>query len=53
MPHLIHDLAQIIDYLDAQGRLIRVRSEVDPAHDLAGIAAHYEGGPRAVLFERV
>ena len=52
-PHLIHDLALIIAHLDAQGRLTRVRSEVDPAHDLAGIAAQFEGGPRAVLFERV
>jgi len=51
-PHL-HDLAEIIDDLDAQGRLIRVRSEVDPVHDLAAIAATRETGPRAVLFERV
>jgi 2,5-furandicarboxylate decarboxylase 1 len=49
----IHDLALIIDDLDAMGRLVRVRSEVDPVHDLAGIAAEFEGGPRAVLFEKV
>jgi 2,5-furandicarboxylate decarboxylase 1 len=52
-PHPIHDLALIIDRLDARGRLVRVRSEVDPRHELAGIAAQFEGGPRAVLFERV
>lgn len=49
----ISDLATIIEDLDALGRLVRIRSEVDPDHDLAGIAAKLEGGPRAVLFERV
>ena len=49
----ISDLARIIENLDAMGRLVRVRSEVDLKHDLAGIAAKLEGGPRAVLFERV
>ena len=50
---MIHDLAQIIQFLDQSGRLIRVTSEVDPTHELAGIAAEYEGGPRAILFEKV
>ncbi len=49
----IHDLALIIEDLDAMGRLVRVRSEVDLNHDLAGIAAEFEGGARAVLFEKV
>lgn len=49
----ISDLATIIEDLDAMGRLVRIRSEVDPKHDLAGIAARLESGPRAVLFERV
>jgi 2,5-furandicarboxylate decarboxylase 1 len=49
----ISDLASIIQWLDGRGRLVRVRSEVDPAHQLAGIAAKFERGPRAVLFERV
>jgi len=47
------DLGAIIERLDTLGRLIRVRSEVDPAFDLAGIAAKFEGGPSAVLFENV
>src|SRR5262245_19683132 len=51
--HRIRDLALIIDTLEARGRLVRVRSEVDLSHDLAGIAAQFEGGPRAVMFERV
>jgi 2,5-furandicarboxylate decarboxylase 1 len=49
----ISDLALIIEELDGMGRLVRVRSEVDLKHDLAGIAAKLEGGPRAVLFEKV
>lgn len=49
----IADLAGIIKWLDGNGRLVRVRTEVDPVHQLAGIAAQFEGGPRAVLFEKV
>jgi 2,5-furandicarboxylate decarboxylase 1 len=49
----LHDLGAIIEDLDRRGRLTRVRSEVDPRHELAGIAAKLEGGPRAVLFEKV
>jgi len=49
----IHDLALIIDDLEAMGRLARVRSEVDPAYDLSGLAFELEGGPHAVLFEKV
>ncbi|HKO10109.1 MAG TPA: UbiD family decarboxylase, partial [Alphaproteobacteria bacterium] len=49
----ISDLATIIEDLEALGRLVRIRSEVDLKHDLAGLAAKLEGGPRAVLFERV
>jgi len=52
MNHL-GDLAAIIDDLDDMGRLVRVRSEVDPDKDLAGIAARFEGDARAVLFENV
>ena len=47
------DLASIVEDLDAMGRLVRVRSEVDPHLELAGVAARFEGGPRAVLFEDV
>lgn len=50
---VIADLAAIITWLDRHERLVRVRSEVDPVHELAGIAARFEGQPRAVLFERV
>jgi 2,5-furandicarboxylate decarboxylase 1 len=49
----LHDLALIIEDLEAMGRLARIASEVDLLHDLAGLAAALEGGPRAVLFERV
>ncbi|MGH7002861.1 MAG: UbiD family decarboxylase domain-containing protein, partial [Alphaproteobacteria bacterium] len=49
----LHDLATIIDDLEAIGRLARVKSEIDPRHELAGVAHALEGGPRAVLFEKV
>ena len=47
------DLGAIIERLDSTGRLVRVSSEVDPNLELAGIAAKFEGGPAAVLFEKV
>jgi len=47
------DLGAIIEWLDRRGRLVRVRSEVDPVHQLAAIAARFEGGRHAVLFENV
>ena len=49
----LSDLETIIAELDRLGRLVRIHSEVDPNLDLAGIAAKFEGGPRAVLFENV
>lgn len=47
------DLGACIDFLARNGRLLRVHSEVDPTHELAGIARRFEGGPKCVLFERV
>lgn len=49
----LHDLGVIIEKLDKAGQLIRVKSEVDPVHQLAGVAAHFEGRAQAVLFEYV
>ena len=49
----IHDLALIIEDLERSGRLARVTGSVDLTHDLAGLAAELESGPRAVLFEKV
>jgi len=49
----IHDLQAIIDDLESMGRLVRIKGQVHLRYDLAGIAAKYEGGPRALLFERV
>jgi 2,5-furandicarboxylate decarboxylase 1 len=46
------DLNACIDFLDQAGKLIRVRSEVDPVLELAGIARQLEG-TGCVLFERV
>lgn len=38
--------------MEKHNHLIRVKSPVDPAFELAGIARKYEGG-EAVLFEQV
>ena len=48
----LSDLTACIDFLDRAGQLIRVRSEVDPVFELAGIARQLEG-TGCVLFERV
>lgn len=50
---VVADLGAIISTLDRRGRLVRVRSEVDPVHQLASIAACFEGRGQAVLFEKV
>ncbi len=49
----LHDLGLIIDTLDKAGQLIRVKSEVDPVHQLASVASHFEGRAQAVLVENV
>ena len=46
------DLGACIEQLAASGDLVRVQSEVDPVHELAGIAYHFEG-QEVVLCERV
>src|SRR5512147_161806 len=46
------DLKACIEFLEKTGNLMRVKSEVDPVHDLAGIAKQYEG-KKCILFEKV
>jgi 2,5-furandicarboxylate decarboxylase 1 len=46
------DIKKCIDYLEKTGNLVRVRSEVDPKYELAGIAKKYEG-KKCILFEKV
>ena len=48
----LSDLTACLDYLERRGGLVRVQSEVDPVHELAGVAKRLEGGG-CVLFERV
>ncbi len=48
----LDDLQACVRFLEAEGHLIRVHSEVDQDLELAGIAKKFEGG-KAVLFERV
>lgn len=46
------DLKEIIKKLESENRLTRVKSEVDPLHELAGISKKLEGG-KAILYEKV
>lgn len=46
------DFQQGLRKLAEAGRLAVVKSEVDPVHELAGIAREFEGG-KVVLFEKV
>src|SRR4030042_3430247 len=46
------DIKKCIDYLEKAGNLVRVKSEVDPKFELAGIAKKYEG-KKCILFEKV
>ena len=46
------DLQSYIAFLEQHNHLVRVKSEVDPNCELAGIAKKFEGG-KAVLFENV
>ncbi len=46
------DIQSYIDYLEQNNHLIRVKSEVNPVCELAGIAKKFEGG-KAILFENV
>ncbi len=46
------DLKKCISFLEKTGKLVRVKSEVDPKYELAGIAKKYEGG-KCVLLEKV
>ena len=46
------DLKACIDFLEKSGNLVRVKTEVDPVHELAGIAKKYEG-KKCILFEKV
>lgn len=46
------DLTSCIEHLEKTGNLVRVKSEVDPQFELAGIAKQFEG-QKCVLFERV
>ena len=46
------DLQAYITYLEEHNHLIRIKTEVNPVFELAGIAKKFEGG-KAVLFEKV
>lgn len=46
------DFKACLEKMERAGRLARVRTEVDPVHELSGVAAKLDGG-KALLFEHV
>ncbi|PDY49535.1 UbiD family decarboxylase [Bacillus toyonensis] len=46
------DLQGVIDFLEKEDMLVRVKSSVDKKHEVAGIAKLYDGG-KPVLFENL
>jgi 2,5-furandicarboxylate decarboxylase 1 len=52
MTNRLVDLGECLSFLERTHNLVRVRSEVDATHELAGIARRFEGA-KCVLFERV
>lgn len=46
------DFKQCLEKLETAGRLVHVRSEVDPVHELAGVARKFEG-KQVVVFDKV
>jgi len=49
---VLTDLGACLQQLASNGDLVTVRSEVDPVHELAGIASRFEG-QEVVLYEKV
>jgi len=49
----LNDLSITLDHLEKTGQLVRVKTEVDPYLELAGIAKKFEGQEKMVLFEKV
>ena len=47
------DFRSVIAMLEQQGKVVHVKSEVDPVHELAGIAKKFEGQAKVVVFDRV
>ena len=43
------DMQQYLAFLEENDHLVRVKSEVDPYLELAGIAKKYEGGKPFIL----
>lgn len=47
------DFRDMVRSLEQKGMIAHVRTEVDPVHELAGIAKKFEGSRKALFFDRV
>ena len=46
------DFRSVIARLEQQGKVVHVKSEVDPVHELAGIDKKFEGQEKIVVLDR-
>ena len=46
------DFVQCLEKLESAGMLARVKSDVDPVRELAGVASHFDG-KQVLLFEKI
>ena len=47
------DFRSVIARLEQQGKVVHVKSEVDPVHELAGIAKKFEGQEKIIRWPAV
>ena len=47
------DFRSVVALLEDKGKVVHVKSEVNPVHELAGIAKKFEGKEQVVAFDRV
>ena len=47
------DFRSVVALLEQKGNVVHVKSEVNPVHELAGIAKKFEGKDKVVVFEKV
>ena len=47
------DFRSVVALLEQKGKVVHVKSEVNPVHELAGIAKKFEGKEQVVVFDRV
>ena len=47
------DFRSVVALLEQKGKVVHVKTEVNPVHELAGVAKKFEGKDQVVVFDRV